>query len=87
MEKRPGTEKSARPRFFSVPLIGKKEKKKVEREKRKEKKLGDSLVTVRDRATIRATIRAQKPLLEFHKPLKVHPRRATLILDRGPKSL
>lgn len=79
-EKRPGTEKSVRPRFFSVPLIGKKKKKR-------KKKLGDSLVTVRGRATIRATIRAQKPLLEFHKPLKVHPRRATLILDRGPKSL
>lgn len=27
-EKRPGTEKSVRPRFFSVPLIGKKKKKK-----------------------------------------------------------
>lgn len=79
-EKRPGTEKSVRPWFFSVPLIGKKKKKR-------KKKLGDSLVTVRGRATIRATIRAQKPLLEFHKPLKVHPRRATLILDRGPKSL
>lgn len=30
-EKRPGTEKSVRPRFFSVPLIGKKKKKKKEK--------------------------------------------------------